>query len=106
MVYSIDFFFCLTALEADTIPPVITSCPDSSTKILPFGSTSISVTWVEPTATDNSGIDPAITQSHTPGDTFSMGTTLITYTFADLGGNEAVCTFTISVGKYYCIGKF
>ena len=59
----------------------------------------MSVPWTEPTATDNSGMVPTVTQSHQPGDSFNVGTTTVTYTFTDLAGNQAQCSFTIIVGK-------
>ena len=54
------------------------------------------VTWIEPTATDNSGMTPTVTQSHQPGDSFPPGVTEVTYAFSDLAGNEAVCVFAIT----------
>ena len=67
--------------------------------MIPFGTTSVSVPWTEPTATDNSGMVPTVTQSHQPGDSFNVGTTTVSYTFTDLAGNQAQCSFTVIVGK-------
>ena len=75
--------------------PVITSCPDSSIYTVSLGTVSMLATWTEPTATDNSGMTPTVTQSHQPGDSFNVGTTEVIYTFADMAGNEAICLFTI-----------
>ncbi len=87
-------------MEQDTTPPVITGCPDTINTVLPLGMISTPVTWIEPTATDNSGMVPTITQSHQPGDSFTMGSSQVTYTFTDIAGNEAVCTFSITIGNY------
>ena len=57
------------------------------------------VTWTEPTATDDSGIEPTVTQTHRPGDSFTVGATEVVYTFTDVSGNEARCTFTITIGN-------
>ena len=35
--------------------------------------------------------------SHNPGDTFSVGTTTVTYTATDASGNTAECTFDVTV---------
>ncbi len=98
-------------VEIDSSIPVITGCPDSMKYTIPQGSSTQVVTWIEPTATDNSGIPPVFTQSHQPGDRFPIGTTQVTYTFSDTAGNEARCIFSI-FGKdilisikyfmYYC----
>ena len=70
----------------DTTPPVITGCPDPVDIRLPVGTQSVPAIWTEPTATDNSGMTPIVTQSHQPGDSFSVGTTTVTYTFTDIAG--------------------
>ena len=87
-----------TVSGQDTTPPMISGCPDPPAMILLPGMTSITVDWTEPTATDDSGMTPIVTQSHQSGDSFPAGTTQITYTFTDLAGNEALCTFTV-MGK-------
>ena len=90
-------------VEVDSIAPVIFGCPQSSTYTVAFGTTSRIVTWIEPTATDNSGGQPTVIKSHQPGDSFPVGTTQVTYTFRDQGGNEAMCSFPV-MGK--CISVF
>ena len=61
----------------------------------------MTVIWIEPTATDNSGMTPIVTQSHQPGDSFTIGTTQVRYTFTDVAGNEATCSFTVTNGKWH-----
>ena len=84
----------------DTTPPEVNSCPSSLSYTIPFGVTTRGVTWTEPTATDNSGRTPTISRSHRPGESFPVGTTQVTYTFSDDTGNEAMCSFTITICKY------
>ena len=70
--------------------------------MIPFGTQSMMATWTEPTATDNSGMTPTVTQSHQPGDSFNVGITAVTYTFTDMVGNQATCTFDVIIGNYLC----
>ena len=83
----------------DTTPPAVSGCPEPLNFMVPPGRTSGTLTWTEPTATDNSGMTPTITQSHQPGDSFPIGTTTVTYTFTDMAGNQAECSFTVIVGN-------
>ena len=85
--------------EPDNIPPTISNCPNEIRIMVPFGSSGQEVTWTEPTATDNSGMPPTFTQSHQPGDSFSLGTTRVIYTFLDGIANQAQCIFTVTVGE-------
>ncbi len=73
------------------IPADIVTAPDSS-----GGSTAV-VSWTEPTASDNVGV-ASLSGTHSPGDTFSTGTTTVTYTATDAAGNTAVASFTVTVG--------
>ena len=82
--------------EDDSSPPVVSNCPESSDYTLPFGATSRVVTWTEPTATDDSGMEPTVTQTHQSGDTFPIGSTQVVYTFMDRAGNIAMCSFSIT----------
>ena len=90
-------FTVTVTTDTDTTPPVIANCPNPINIIIPVGTTSITVPWTEPTATDNSGMTPTITQSHQPGTDFPVGTTQVTYTFTDMAGNQAQCSFTVTV---------
>ncbi len=87
-------------LSVDTDAPIISNCPDSASYPVSPGTPSTPVTWIEPTAFDNSGQQPAVSKSHEPGQSFFVGTTSVTYTFTDSSGNQAICSFTIS-GNYY-----
>lgn len=61
------------------------------------------VSFQEPTATDNSGTVVLVSRSHAPGSIFHIGTTEVTYIFRDLNGNTGSCTFTVTVLRGMCI---
>ena len=75
---------------------MVTNCPDSITETVAIGASSGTVTWTEPTATDNSGVTPTVTSTHQPGQTFPAGTSQVQYTFTDESGNSAVCLFQVT----------
>ncbi|XP_072030692.1 uncharacterized protein [Amphiura filiformis] len=85
-----------TITVEDRENPTFSGCPSpASGKTLAGTTTSIS--WTPPTANDNSGLSLTITATHDPGDTFAIGNTAVSYTALDVGGNTAVCTFTVTV---------
>ena len=91
----------LSTGQTDTIPPVVTRCPEDIRAQLPAGSTSGSVTWPEPQAIDNSGVTPTLSCSHQPFSQFPVGTTRVVCTFTDPSGNTAICAFNVFIeGKY------
>lgn len=81
------------------MPPVVTGCPMSTSYTVPFGTSTRIVSWIEPTATDDSGLTPTVARSVQPGTLFSLGSTNVEYTFSDRTGNTAMCVFTIVIGK-------
>ena len=97
--YSYSYFF-YAAFGIDTEPPVIENCPMSMMYTISLGIQSRQVTWEEPTATDDSGTNPTVTQTRQPGDNFPVGTTQVSYIFTDMSGNQAICMFAITIGKY------
>ena len=54
------------------------------------------MTWTEPTADDADSV-PTLTSTHTPGDVFDVGVTLVTYTATDSDLFTARCAFAITV---------
>ncbi|XP_072028450.1 hyalin-like [Amphiura filiformis] len=83
----------------DVTPPLVQRCPEDI-RIDGFSGNigdGVEVTWLEPTATDNSGKPVTIDKSHHPGSTFIHGVTEVTYVFRDHGGEESICTFYITV---------
>ncbi|XP_022111742.1 hyalin-like, partial [Acanthaster planci] len=82
----------------DTTPPVVSGCPTAGVPVTaPAGATSAVASWVEPTAVDNSGGTVTVTSSRSPGQSFPLGTTQVTYTFTDPSQNTATCTFAVTV---------
>ncbi|MEB2777926.1 HYR domain-containing protein [Algoriphagus sp. D3-2-R+10] len=86
-----NFEFCL-----DAIDPVISDCPTDIIVSNGEGSCGAAVTWTAPTATDNSGSVNFISNI-APGTVFEVGTTMVTYTATDGAGNQATCSFTVTV---------
>ena len=90
--------------EKDTIPPTITSCPSSeiNSKIMGASDIATTVSWIEPSASDESGNVTLIVKTHSSGQMFKVGSTTVMYMFADSSNNIASCTFgvTVSRGKY------
>ena len=54
------------------------------------------ITWTEPVVTDNSGLC-TVTSTHNSGDTFSIGSTTVTYIAVDASGNQKTISFVITV---------
>jgi gliding motility-associated-like protein len=52
--------------------------------------------WAIPTALDNCGT-VTVVETHSPGSTFPLGTTKVSYTATDESGNSSVCKFNIIV---------
>ena len=96
MMMTMMIMIC-TSFTVDTTPPTVT-CINNIVQTVELGVSSAVVTFTEPTATDLSGQANLITRTNAPGDTFPLGTTTVTYVFADNSGNTAdPCTFTITV---------
>ena len=77
-------------------PPIIINCPADITIATTPGQCEASATWLPPTVDEN--CDALITSSsHQPGDIFEVGTTTVTYIATDSNGQEAVCSFDITV---------
>ena len=61
------------------------NCPDDAFGIIPSGSTSVSVSWIAPTASDNSGV-VTLSSNFNPGAQFE-----------DPNGLQTTCTFSVFV---------
>ena len=55
------------------------------------------MSWTLPTASDNSGEAVTLTSDYSPGDTFAIGNTTVTYTATDAYGNRATSAFNVVV---------
>jgi hypothetical protein len=84
-----------TVTRIDNTAPNLT-CPGNlvlSTGILDC---EIPVSWIPPAGIDNCGIG-TLTSNHTPGDSFTIGTSIVNYTASDLSGNTSSCSFAITI---------
>lgn len=77
----------------DVTKPVISGCPSNiSVNTLTCNAV---VSWTPPTATDICGV--TLTSNLSPGATFPVGVTPVTYTATDPSGNVETCTFNVTV---------
>ena len=90
-----DFSFTVTVEDREA--PFIEGLPSDIVTGVDAGATSAVVTWTEPQATDNVAVT-GFSGSHSPGDSFPVGVTTVTYTAEDAAGNVTTASFTISVG--------
>ncbi|XP_070554592.1 hyalin-like [Ptychodera flava] len=88
---------CTFIITVDDVEPPVPTCPSDVTQNTDAGLPTASVTWTAAIATDNSGLTPTSSATHTSGDNFAIGSTNVTYTFQDDSSNTAECTFTITV---------
>ena len=89
---------CHGIFAQDTTPPVIT-CPDPIAVVVNKFGCLYTADYENPTATDNSGVEPTITNSFLyPGILLGLGVYNDVYTATDAAGNQASCTVRITVG--------
>ncbi len=64
-----------------------------------------STIWAEPFAIDDSGVEPTLVQTHSPGAKFPLGDTTVIYTYSDQADNQANCSFVVTVqsGTLICL---
>ena len=87
---------CTQSLELrDDEAPMLFDCPSDTTVMSNLSCEAI-VSWLEPTAVDDCGM-VTITSTHSPGDTFEVGITVVTYTATDGCGNFITCSFDVIV---------
>ena len=80
----------------DDVAPVVL-CIDDIVETIGVNIGGAQISWVEPTATDNSGVVNLLSRSRTQGQFFVVGDTDVVYRFADGAGNVAECAFVVSV---------
>ena len=85
-----DYYVYFTDLEA----PLIT-CPAN------ISSTQASVSWIDPSATDNVDSSPVISCNPSSGSHFDVGQTIVTCTATDHVGNQNSCDFFVNAGMTY-----
>ncbi|XP_033122234.1 hyalin-like, partial [Anneissia japonica] len=89
--------FTVTVEEfIDSNAPTINGCPNDISVETSSANIPLPITWIEPTAADNSG-DVVLNSTHSPGTSFDLGSTTVTYTATDTSENTDICTFHIEV---------
>jgi PKD repeat protein len=78
----------------DNIAPTIT-CPANVTIPSNLCAGGAIAAWTLPTVVEN--CTPIITSSDSPGDTLPFGSTTVVYTVADSAGQQATCSFVVTV---------
>ena len=86
-----------TLCLVDEVPPQILGCPANIVDTVNLGVGGKVITWTEPTSSDNSGTSTMTSRTHVPGSFFTIGTTTVTYSFADPSSNSAQCSFTVTI---------
>jgi hypothetical protein len=76
--------------------PKILPCPCDITKCNDAGACSAVVRWKEPKAYDGCELT-SFASTHSPGGSFPVGTTTVTYTATDAAGNTATCSYDVTV---------
>lgn len=89
----------VTVTVEDTTPPSILACPANITVPPETSACEATVSWTPPTAQDNCG-SAGLVGSHSPGDLFAMGVTTVTYVATDSTGNQAMCSFDVTVAAF------
>ncbi|CAH1269099.1 SVEP1 [Branchiostoma lanceolatum] len=84
--------------------PQFHGCPRDQVLSAGPAEVDVEVTWMEPTAVDNSGIPPAVAlvEGKPSGSRFPEGTHNIKYTAADATGLAEDCSFRINVNVVTC----
>ena len=86
--------------ESDITSPIVIGCPQNAISVKALeGSNFATATWTEPTATDDSGVAPALNRTHFSGQSFPVGTTVVVYRFTDGSGNSDTCEFKVVVSS-------
>ncbi|XP_077904066.1 sushi, von Willebrand factor type A, EGF and pentraxin domain-containing protein 1 isoform X2 [Ictidomys tridecemlineatus] len=84
----------------DVEPPVIDQC--RSPPPIQVSEEEYAASWDEPQFSDNSGAVLIITRSHTQGDLFPHGETMVEYTATDPSGNNRTCVIHIVIKGSPC----
>ncbi len=91
-----DSLTCVAQVTpVDVLEPQIEGCPKDQIIFTP--NSTATATWTAPTATDNCSSTVNVTSTHTPGASFPIGITGVSYTFTDAAGNPNQCQFRIDV---------
>jgi len=93
-------------LGLDQESPVFTYCP-SDIAIDDVTTLEYRVDWQAPTVTDNSGESPSVSSNRHSGELFAVpGSYEVLYRAIDASGNEAICSFRITLKRKYRASLF
>ena len=83
----------------DNEPPSVVECPADIEMFTTSGMCSAIVEWTPPVPEpmDNCPGVVIIGSTHDSGDSFQLGTTMVTYTIQDASGNIITCSFTVTI---------
>ena len=99
MSINFKFFYLFFPSALETLNPMII-CPPDVMRYISSSADEVLVTWPLPTASDSSGIaslTPTNPVYSSGSGLFGSGTHGITYTARDGAGNQASCSFLITV---------
>ncbi|MFT4740387.1 MAG: gliding motility-associated-like protein [Marivirga sp.] len=83
-------------IVSDDSAPIISNCP-ANISLVGDANCGAIANWTQPIISDNCDSTPTVTQSHTSGNRFPLGETLVSYVIEDDFGNESRCEFTVTV---------
>lgn len=87
---------CISVITViDSVSPAISNCPAGISVVPDSSECNPQVSWTPPTATDNCSV--ALTSNYSSGDSFSAGTTTVTYEAEDPSGNTSSCSFDVTI---------
>lgn len=81
----------------DREPPVINDCSENIDAATELGENFGTVSWLTPSAIDNSGYVTLDIVEEPSGYDLEIGEHKVTYRFFDDAGNEETCSFTIVI---------
>ena len=81
---------------SDYVPPIFVTCQDNITKTT-VNSSSLTIIWADPTATDNTIISPHVSCYPSSGSSFYIGRTEVTCSVFDGFNNVSDCVFVVTV---------
>ena len=91
-LYITTFFLIFLFTDAT----IVIDVPDNQTTSTDPGLPTAIITWSEPSISGNND-DYILISSHNSGDVFPIGTTTVTYTATDSGGETTTASFTVLV---------
>ncbi|XP_041474432.1 fibronectin-like [Lytechinus variegatus] len=86
-----------TPVTSDTTPPAV-MCPPDVNRVLESGN-SVLIDVGQPIVSDNSGSVELVSSTLPAGNQFSIGTTMVTFTYRDPANNRASCSLFVLISQ-------